>query len=285
MQTDFNCVNIDGIAPQYIACIPYDGHETNRRYTGYRIYLDTGRVQVRPIYLGSGSLVGGCEAPPSPIAYWKLDESGMNDVFRDSSGLGHHATPTGGFAPPHGPSARIPSVRFRDPASRYFDGTNDYATLSTTTILNLNRQFSFTAWAWIESPLTEDKEMFMRSNNSGSNELNFAIEDTGVLAVHVDGTRYESATVVPRDRWVHLAGVRNGSNVYVYIDGVLNATRYAGSRSTNFEACTTMFFAADVDSTCTTPVDNHWRGWLDEVRIYNVALTGSSIALLAGGNP
>lgn len=284
-KSDASCINVDPLIPTYIACIPYDGHETNTNFTGYRLYLDGGRATVESVYLGSGSLAGGCETLPSPVAYWRFDESAIGAQARDSSGLGHHGNSTG-FASPHGPSTNIPStMHFSDPYSVYMDGSNDYYTVATTTALDVNTTFSVTAWVFIQSPLTEDKEIFMRSNGSGGNEFNFAIEDTGVMAVHIDGTRYETTTTIPLNQWVHLAGVRSGATIRLFINGVLNTTGSPGGKTMNFGSCTTLLLGADTDSGCTSSIDNHWRGRLDEVRIYNIALTDAQVASLANGNP
>lgn len=283
-QNDNNCVSVDALVPTYIACIPYDGAEANTLRTGYRIYQQNSQIQIESMYIGSGAVAGGCEVPRQPIAYWKFDETGIGANAADSSGNGFTAT-ANGFGSPYGPSTTLPTVTFSDPRSLRFDASNDYLTVTTTSLLNLSSIFTFTAWIYIVSPLTDDREILMRSDGSGQNELSFAVEDTGVLAVHIDGTRYESINDVPLDQWVHVAGARNGATIKIYINGSVDATRSPGSKRTNFNSCNTLHIGTDVDSGCTGIFGNHWKGWLDDVRIYNVALSDAEIALLAAGNP
>lgn len=288
-QVDAQCINVDTIIPSYLACIPYDGKEENPLYTGYQTYQTAGRVHVRALYLGFGSAVGGCETSLMPVAYWKFDEEGIGATALDSSGYGHHGA-SSGFNSPQGPSTAVPPVSFAfpNPHSLSFDGSNDRLSVTTTSALNINQQFTLTAWIYLEV-LGSDREIFMRSDGTGQNELNFAVEyPTQVLAVHIDGTRYESVSTIPLNQWVHVAGARNGVTLKVYVNGVVNATLSPGTgKNANFGSCNTLHIGADVDSGgdgCTTNLGDYWRGRLDDVRIYDRALTDAQIAAIAAGS-
>lgn len=60
-RTDAGCVNIDGLVPVYVSCIAYDGKETNPAFTGYNIYLRSGRMMMQSNYVEQGPADSGCE--------------------------------------------------------------------------------------------------------------------------------------------------------------------------------------------------------------------------------
>ena len=71
-------------------------------------------------------------------------------------------------------------------------------------------------------------------------------------------------------KWYHLAGTFNGTDVSLFINGVLNSTAsYSGSIDTNNEP---LFFAEF------SPGGAFFNGSLDEARLYNRALTEEEIA-------
>ena len=81
------------------------------------------------------------------VAYWKLDEEGAGDVVVDSSGRGHAGMSVDGPIP----STSIPPVRFRDRASRSFDGTSQYVLVSNNDDMNFSGEVTIAAWVNIRA--------------------------------------------------------------------------------------------------------------------------------------
>lgn len=105
-----------------------------------------------------------------------------------------------------------------------------------------------------------------------SSEYGLFVSDYGVdWSVHVDGA-YRQAAAPPgtlvRDRWHHLAGVWDGREVRLYVDGRLAASAPAvGQRTTN---PLPLILGADVDR-AGNPT-SFSTGRLDEVRLSSAAL-------------
>jgi hypothetical protein len=79
---------------------------------------------------------------------------------------------------------------------------------------------------------------------------------------------------LPLGQWVHVAGTCDGSFVRVYMDGVLTGTlERAGSIKTN--NCPLMLGSYEENHAA------HFKGLLDEVRLYKRALNAEEISLLA----
>jgi hypothetical protein len=88
---------------------------------------------------------------------------------------------------------------------------------------------------------------------------------------------YSSITVVD-DQWHHLAGVRGGGTVSLYVDGVFQAS-YADQGLPNAPAGTPLLFGALLNPNGTDLVPLY-TGLIDDVQIYGAALTGSEIQFL-----
>ncbi len=84
---------------------------------------------------------------------------------------------------------------------------------------------------------------------------------------------------LPLNTWKHVAAVRNGTVTQIYINGVLNATGTSGTTTPvySFPArIGTMFFNA-----FSPPPYNGLNGKMDELRIYNRALSAAEILVLS----
>jgi hypothetical protein len=80
----------------------------------------------------------------------------------------------------------------------------------------------------------------------------------------------ESTTVVPVDVWTHIAGVYDGSTMKIYINGVLENTvpQTGALRGSDLP----MYIGA-----APWTFNNNYNGWMDELRVWNVARTQEEI--------
>lgn len=95
-----------------------------------------------------------------------------------------------------------------------------------------------------------------------------------LTATHSNGTAFQTDLVstrpIPTDRWVHLATVHQGTTVTLYIDGQLAGTGSTGRT----------LGAASSDSFDIIGHGGNYTGLLDDLRIYNRALTEAEIQRL-----
>ena len=81
-----------------------------------------------------------------------------------------------------------------------------------------------------------------------------------------------SGFAVSADEWYHVANVYDGKKVYVYVDGNLEVSQDVAAFTLE-ENQQTAYIGNDVPSNCC-----HGSAVIDEVAIFNVALTGEQIA-------
>src|SRR3989344_233998 len=165
-----------------------------------------------------------------------------------------------------------------------FDGTGDYINIGDANLVeNLNE---FSVCVWVKNDLTDSAGVdrgVIGQSGSGADSFDLFWESTEKFGFNVKGPQDSSHVVssnvaIIDNGWHHLVGVYDGSNVLLYIDSVLQTEQSA--------------FLADVQSS-TNPIrigqrgssSFGWQGVIDEVAIFDKALTQSEVSELfaAGG--
>lgn len=147
-----------------------------------------------------------------------------------------------------------------------FDGTSDYI----TTTAKPNSEFTYSAWVYRGSGSGYKAIM-----SSGSLETWLGVEySTGDLRLHLSGGGYldTSSGALTNGTWHHVVATYNGS-VAIYVDGVSQSLSQTGTLSSPPQSNITIGKHA-------TSSTNYWFGKIDEVSIYNRALTSSEILAL-----
>ena len=156
-----------------------------------------------------------------------------------------------------------------------FDGLDDKITIADAPALNPTTAITVEAWinasSWrnniadgsiiakdVDAP---NRGYVLRCGNNGS--IEFMISDNGSWKAA------SSPSVMLTNRWYHIAGVYDGSNVLLYINGELIARTPASSFS---PSPTPLFFGDDPTWSGRT-----FNGTLDEIRIWNIARTQPQI--------
>lgn len=79
-------------------------------------------------------------------------------------------------------------------------------------------------------------------------------------------------------RWYHLVGVRSGDEIKLYVDGALAATEAAGPADVSTGALAVGRAKWSGGNT------DFWNGAVDQVRVYDKALTGKEVTALYNGD-
>lgn len=130
-------------------------------------------------------------------------------------------------------------------------------------------QGAMTVEAWARASRFDDRVGLINNTENSGFGL-FVGNGRPAFMVHLDG-RYRTADaeapILEPNRWYHLAGVYDGAEVRMYVDGHLIA-RAPGSGARRNNPLPT-FVGADVDGSgdLTSP----FMGWMDEVRISSTA--------------
>lgn len=155
-----------------------------------------------------------------------------------------------------------------------FDGTDDKVVLGNAINGVLDPLNTITVEAWVKTTNDVFNGVIVGNYFSSNNEMQFLLRRDGdQFALWVDDgtTGYKvvnsGVATVTLNTWQHVAGVWDGSSLYIYIDGVLRGTT-TGVTGSSF-ASTNNLVQMGSDS-YSTP--ESFAGSIDEVRIWSRAL-------------
>lgn len=193
-------------------------------------------------------------------AYWKFDES-SSGVYEDSTSNNNDARPINGLA-------RVSSCKVANCVS--FDGTNDYASSSDSTSLDLQTAISVTMWA---KPSSTDGMVLAAKNDGTDFAWEMALQGGKFLGrINATSTYAESSSTITQSVWTHLAMTYSAASgtISVYVNGTLDGTT---SYSTNVNLNNVIVSLGRRMSG--TP--GYYQGFMDDARIYNKKLTADEV--------
>lgn len=203
---------------------------------------------------------------PKLVAWWKLDERN-GQAAADSAG-DHIGTLIGD--PVWKPSGGKISGALE------LDGVDDYARTDYAVDLP-----AWTAAVWVKSPAAPAAGMpsgpVHRHKNYQINWDHGRDAFRGAAGACVDGQWHAASFGELRaDAWHHLVATYDGENLSAYRDGALIETNSDPSSTTDAESETLKFGRHAIES-------NYFCGTIDDIRIYNYALSSDEIAALFRG--
>ena len=202
-------------------------------------------------------------APPPPtglVAAYGFDEASGLSVT-DSSGTGNTGTISG--------ATRSASGKYGGALS--FDGLNDLVSIADSNSLDLTT--GMTLEAWVQPTAINDwRTVLFKERPGGLVYGLYSSTDTGRPGGFVDigGERSaRSTTALPLNTWTHLAATYDGGNLRLYVNGTQAATL---ALTANIPVTTGQLKIGG------NGVWSEWfKGLIDEVRVYNRALTAAEI--------
>ena len=207
----------------------------------------------------------------SPLGHWKFDE-GYGTTLNNSGSKGTSiaGSSAGGAAwTNHGKFGKAIVT----------DGTATYATIPDDDSIDFNYNQDFTVSFWMRDigGSTASKAIVEKWTTGGTPYPYVFRTATGnkVIFLRFDTTNnpfITSSKVVMDSAWHHIVGVKNGSTMYLYVDGVLDGTTTDSTNTTTTNTSAVQIGRRGGGS-------NFWSGNLDELKIYNSALTASQVKL------
>jgi hypothetical protein len=160
-----------------------------------------------------------------------------------------------------------------------YDGINDYITLPTTSVGGRSAG-SFSAWVFIKS-FPRNNSIIASQGGSDCTHFFFAVNPDSRMGTHmcggVGGTRYLNGNpVVPINAWAMVTFTWDGSSWRLYVNGALDTNTPA----INYPVANSDTFKLGRHEHGTGPF--YFDGLMDEVRIYNRALSASDVQQLYG---
>ena len=208
------------------------------------------------------------------VGHWKADEESGTTLF-DASGAGNDATVFGDTT----------WIAGKIGNAVQFDGTGDYATVpDNPTVDNMRRSITMATWVY---PEKVDTQYLIR-------KATFDAFDGYELSLSTGGTtgqvffvrfnqdsnantyRLNSTTMYPINEWTHVAATYDGTDIRLYVNGVLNNTMAADVTIASNDL--PLSIGAESDGF------RALQGAMDDIRLYGRALSAAEIQALATTN-
>jgi len=229
------------------------------RYLDEPVVADRGKGPWPVVDIGAYEFAG-------LIAYWKLDEI-SGSTTPDELGVSN-GTVIG--------DPEVYPVEDGAGSALFFDGQDDYIRLANERNFDLTAGITVAAWIKISSVeknwqtiIAKGDSAWRLSTKRAEPRIHFAV--TGGPSYH----HIDSQTVLQIEQWHHVCGTYDGRYIRLFIDGVedpASPVEYRGGITTNdFELC----IGENLERR-----NRYWHGAIDEVRIYNYALSAEQISRL-----
>ncbi|WP_158449007.1 LamG-like jellyroll fold domain-containing protein [Nonlabens marinus] len=150
-----------------------------------------------------------------------------------------------------------------------FDGVDDF--IEVLDGKNIESNFTISAWVYSTGSNNSNSNRTIISKRNGTDGFQFYIgNDNKVNVYWHNGTAQTlvTNTAINNNAWTHVAAIYDGTVVKLYIDGILDnsATRTPPVANSNI-------MAIGARKRSKTNIVNRFKGQLDEIRIWNTALT------------
>jgi outer membrane lipoprotein-sorting protein len=201
------------------------------------------------------------------VAWWKFDD-GSGTIATDSGDNGLDGTLVGDTSWVEGIAA----------GALAFDGDGDYVDAGKGSQFDIKNQITIMAWIKVgafdrdwQSIITKGDRGWRLQRNQGTNTLEFAC--SGLNVPDTQWGQVYGTVDVNDGHWHHAAGTYDGSKICLYVDGILDVSSEAsGNIRVNDQP-------VYIGTNSEMP-DRFWNGALDDVRIYNYALSPDEMATI-----
>ncbi|MBP2000664.1 hypothetical protein J2Z69_001695 [Paenibacillus shirakamiensis] len=229
---------------------------------GGRDYFGNAVSASSPPNIGAYQGAGLSVPLPVPLASYHLDATSGASAT-DSSGGSYNGTLIGG-----------PVWNASGGASAGFlqlDGVDDYILLPP--LLNpASGDFTITGWVKLGAGAGSSQIIVQQEGSSGRSLL-YRDTASGKLGTYLGNAALLSSATIPTGAWTHIALIKKGTTISLYINGQpdASASRTAESESSGFRLGS---------HKSPTSSNVNFRGGLDEFRIYGSALSSTQIVKL-----
>jgi hypothetical protein len=219
-----------------------------------------------------GASVNSSQVAATPtrdlVGHWKFDEA-SGSLAIDASG--NNDTGTLANAP-----TRV-AGKLGTGALLFSAASQQYVTVANSSCLNSPvRSITLAAWA-NATDWSGNRRILQKGNSDNQYRL---LAEGGVLKFHLNGVDTLTAPLPPTATWVHVAATWDGSTMIIYTNGVPQTSAGAGGT-----IATTSDPLAIARKNGSGVSGDYFNGQLDDVRIYNRALSRLEIATLMTNSP
>jgi len=215
------------------------------------------------------------------VGLWSFDGKDMAGVTAyDRSGNANNGTLTGG------PTRAIGKIG----QGLSFDGTDDYVNAGRNSSLDMGAN-NFSVGGWIKTSGNPSAQagdagygLLATKGSSGAGGKRYGLwayrQTSGVAALNLDDDAaeayFEGTTNIDDGNWHMVYGVRDGNTARIYVDGIQENTADITGLGSLDDTNKDFIFSAESHD----PIKYFVRGTIDDVRIYNRALSADEIKRL-----
>ena len=207
--------------------------------------------------------VGASDLTTGLVAYYPFDGNA-----NDASGNGNHGIENGGLG----------YVSGKIGSSAKFDGINDYVSVRHNSLLNLGKSFTLSIWVNISTGANDAIRIIDKATGGTCDGWVFDTHDSSApglrMRLDVSCPWVNSKTAFLPDQWQHLLVTVDNLKATFYLNGIVDGTGTISQVPSN---TLDMY----IGSAHPSSADSMFMGQLDEMRIYNRALSQSEIQELA----
>ena len=219
-----------------------------------------GTIIKSPAYLGLNAGLVGC---------WSFDGSYTNAP--DCSGNNNVGTLTGGPTKTVGKVGQVLS----------FDGVDDWVNMGSFVPVSGGNPRTVSVWVKVTSSATNRTITSWGSDSVAGQRFTFSINTSNTLSIGIEGSAESAVTAVGDNIWHHVAITCSGNNLNtckIWVDGRLDKTL------TTSATINTSSSDRGLSIGIWPLLFGPFNGQIDEVRIYNRALTSSEVERLYKGS-
>jgi hypothetical protein len=215
-------------------------------------------------FVGNGASLTGIPPAENPVAWWPGDGVTTDIVAGNNGTLQNGA----GYA------SAVVSQGFNVSNGSYVD-VPDNASLNPTAAITVSAWVNATSFGQLsavvkKSDLSQTGGYTIEMCDPPASHICFAVS---LAALNGGFSTVTSSTSLQPNTWYHVAGTYDGSAIRLYIDGILEASTPATG------ALATSSNHLNIGHDPSSPVDSRrfWNGIIDEVKIYNRALSAAEV--------
>jgi hypothetical protein len=204
-----------------------------------------------------------CAAEPGLVGWWNFDE-GPGPTAADATGNGNAGTLTGG----------VQWVAQETGGALEFDGSSGYVRIPFSESLRVLNKGGLTIMAWFKADAisTENKEVFQQGDANGTGRTWLYITNVGQIQTYLGGAATPSGVNVTAGTWFHAAVVITEAGATDTIQIYVNGKPVGTAVQRGMENSEGPYFIG-----CHKNLTNFWDGLIDDVRLYNRALSADEI--------
>ncbi|MFA6432514.1 MAG: LamG domain-containing protein [Candidatus Paceibacterota bacterium] len=243
-----------------------------------KLYTATAGNKIATSQIGPANLNSGL------VGWWTFDGSKLINNASDSSGLGNN----GNLVNFGATSSAVTAGKIGQGLKFDGIGSNQYVTMGNSSILNTPSAVTLSAWVKsgfnfnsVSSLMFAVISRMQSSNPFPGYELGIGGNylSAGNKAYFNAGGTFNpnvilGTTAVNDGKWHHLVGKYDGTKSYIYVDGIL---QNSADKTNNMNLATEFL---DIGVGYDRGANSYFNGSIDDVRVYNRALSATEVAQL-----